>query len=208
VRAGVILEGIVTTHNADGSVNISPMGPIVDDAMRRITLRPFRTSTTYANLRRTGVGVLHVTDDVLLFAQAAVGMPEPLPELRSVGEMLGGRSGDLAAELQSTAVIANTCRWYAFQVCELDDAAERTTIVADVAASGVIREFFGFNRAKHAVIEAAILATRVHLLDRGEIESQMLWYSSWVEKTGGPRELEAFAFLKAWIAERGSQSSM
>ena len=50
----MILEGIVTTINADGTVNISPMGPIVDAALTRLELRPFQTSTTFQNLRRTG----------------------------------------------------------------------------------------------------------------------------------------------------------
>ena len=57
------------------------MGPEVDCGMQRLVLKPFRTSTTYANLKRTGQGVFHVTDDVELLAQAAVGTPDPLPPL-------------------------------------------------------------------------------------------------------------------------------
>ena len=64
----MILEGVVTTINADGSVNISPMGPKVDDAMRQFVLRPYQTSTTYQNLKRTGEGIFHITDDVELIA--------------------------------------------------------------------------------------------------------------------------------------------
>jgi uncharacterized protein len=199
----VILEGIVTTQNADGSVNISPMGPIVDDAMRRIVLRPFRTSTTYGNLIRTGVGVLHVTDDVLLFAQAAVGTPEPLPSLKAVGAMLGER--DIAvvpAEIHAAQIIADACRWYAFRVAQVDESSERAKLVGEVVASGTIREFFGFNRAKHAVIEAAILATRVGISAPAEVDDQMRRLSTWVEKTGGPQEVKAFEFLKDWIANK------
>lgn len=199
----MILEGIVTTHNADGSVNISPMGPIVDEAMRRIVLRPFRTSTTYANLRRKGVGVLHVTDDVLLFAQAAVGRPDPLPAIKRVAEMLAPESvADLAGEVRNAPVLADACRWYAFRVNEVDDSAERAHLAAEVVAAGAIRDFFGFNRAKHAVIEAAILATRVGILAREDIDAQMQRLASWVEKTGGSREVAAFAYLRDWIAAR------
>ena len=68
----MILEGIVTTISADGTVNISPMGPRVNEPLTRLILRPYQTSTTYQNLKRTGQGVLHVTDDVELLAQAAV----------------------------------------------------------------------------------------------------------------------------------------
>ena len=69
----MILEGIVTTLGPEGLLNVAPMGPQVDDAMRRFVLRPYRTSTTYRNLKARGEGVLHVTDDVLLLARSAVG---------------------------------------------------------------------------------------------------------------------------------------
>jgi hypothetical protein len=199
----VILEGIVTTRNVDGSANISPMGPIVDAAMRRIVLRPFRTSTTYGNLKRTGAGVLHVTDDVLLFAQAAVGTPEPLPRMTTVLDVAGAAARDkLSGDLQEALVLADACRWYAFEIVEIDDRAERASLIAEVVASGTIREFFGFNRAKHAVIEAAILATRVAILPAAEIDEQMLRLHTWVEKTGSDREATAFEFLRSWIAAK------
>lgn len=199
----MILEGIVTTQNADGSVNISPMGPIVDDAMQRIVLRPFRTSTTYANLIRTRVGVLHVTDDVLLFAQAAVGTPDPQPRLVAVGELqISSEAASLPDGIRDAAVIADACRWYAFRLIEVDESSERAKLVGEVVVSGTIRDFFGFNRAKHAVIEAAILATRVGILEPAEIDDQMRRLATWVEKTGGPRETAAFEFLKGWIANK------
>src|SRR5437762_7706706 len=78
---GTLLEGIVTTLNDDGSPHIAPMGPIVDPAFTRLLLRPFRTSVTFQNLKRTRGGVLHVSDDVELFARAAVGQLKKLPPL-------------------------------------------------------------------------------------------------------------------------------
>src|SRR6476620_6879477 len=78
---GILLEGIVTTLNEDGTPHIAPMGPIVDAGFTRLLLRPFRTSVTYQNLKRTREGVLHVSDDVELFARAAVGQLTELPRL-------------------------------------------------------------------------------------------------------------------------------
>ena len=75
----MILEGIVTTHNDDGSVNVAPMGPIVDETMAWLRLRPFQTSVTFHNLRRQRSGVFHVTDDVLLLARAAIGRLDSAP---------------------------------------------------------------------------------------------------------------------------------
>lgn len=185
----MILEGLVTTLNADGSVNISPMGPRVDEAMRSFILKPFRTSTTYLNLKRHAEGVLHVTDDVGLLAQSAVGQPSPLPRLIEATAIRG-------------KILADACRWYAFRVTELDDREERTQIAAVVVDSGELRPFFGFNRAKHAVLEAAILATRVHLLPAAEILAQFKQLRPLVEKTGGAQEHDAFQFLEAYIQSR------
>jgi hypothetical protein len=185
----VILEGIVTTLCADGSPNISPMGPIVDEAMTRLVLRPYQTSTTYHNLRRTGQGVLHVTDDVELLAQAAVDRLEHTPRL-------------IAAEAVEGVILADACRWYAFRVRGLDDSRPRTTIDCEVVDRGRLRDFFGFNRAMHAVVEAAILATRTAILPASEIQAEMARLAVLVEKTGGPRERRAFELLRSYIREQ------
>ena len=70
---------------------------------------------------------------------------------------------------------------------------------ARIVHAGTLRDFFGFNRAKHAVVEAAILATRVHLLPREEIQAELSRLRIPVEKTAGPREREAFALLEHHI---------
>ncbi|HEV7225600.1 MAG TPA: DUF447 domain-containing protein [Pirellulales bacterium] len=184
----MILEGLITTINEDGSVNVSPMGPIVDPSMRELTLRPYQTSTTYRNLKRSGQGVLHVTDDVELLARAAAGRLDPMPEL-------------LPARAVAGWILAGACRWYAFEVRSLDDSQERTTISAEVVDSGRIRDFFGFNRAKHAVVEAAILATRTKFLPADEIRGDFARLAVLVEKTGGPAERRAFDFLSDHVAK-------
>src|SRR4051794_39482047 len=106
----MILEGIVTTLG-DGRVNIAPMGPHVgpEGIGPRFVLKPYRTAQTYRNLKQHGEGVLHVTDDVLLLAKAAVGAVEPSPPLVSAEQVRGQR-------------LADCCRWYEFRVLTLDDA--------------------------------------------------------------------------------------
>ncbi len=185
----MILEGLVTTLNADRSVNLAPMGPTVDERMERLLLRPFPSSTTFANLQRHGEGVFHVTDDVELLAHCAVGDVWQLPAMR-------------AAELIDGQIVCDACRWYAFRVRTIDTSGQRALIDAEVVAQGVQREFFGFNRAKHAVLEAAILATRVGLLPAEEIRAEMARLAPRVAKTGGPRELAAFEFLRQYVDER------
>ncbi len=183
----MILEGIVTTLDPQGIVNIAPMGPKVDPEMRRFVLRPFQTSTTYRNLKATGQGVLHVTDDVLLLARTAIG--REVDASTSPAAVVQGR------------VLVDCCRYFEFRVTDLDDRDERTTIVAETVAEGRVRDFFGFNRAKHAVLEAAILATRTDFLPFAEIEADYHKFATLVTKTGGPHEHEAFNLLVDHVAE-------
>src|SRR5881398_1051001 len=114
----MILEGIVTTVSPSGVVNIAPMGPSVDAAMQRFLLRPFPTSQTYRNLKARGHGVLHVTDDVLLLAQAAVGRAPPQPTR--------------PAERVDGFVLTGACRFYEFAVRSMDELQERVQIRAEV----------------------------------------------------------------------------
>jgi hypothetical protein len=181
----MILEGIVTTLNPDGTVNVAPMGPRVDDSMTHFLLRPFRTAQTYRNLKAHPEGVLHITDDVLLLAHAALGAAAPplVPAERIRGFML-----------------ADCCRWYEFRVASFDEREERVGIEAEVVHCGRRRDFFGFNRARHAVVEAAILATRTDFLPLAEIEAEFRKLAVIVGKTGGPAEQEAMTFLQEHVA--------
>ena len=56
----MILEGIVTSLDERGELNIAPMGPLVDESMVTLRLRPFKTSQTYQNLKVRPCGVFHV----------------------------------------------------------------------------------------------------------------------------------------------------
>ena len=194
----MILEGIVTTLDEEGRVNIAPMGPVVPDdypgaALVTFALLPFRTSRTHANLAGCPEGVLHVSDDVLLLARAAIGEVQPLPPMIDALEVRG-------------RILAEACRAYEFRVVSRSGDPVRERLVAEVVRTHRLRDAFGFNRAKFAVLEAAILATRVHLLPPDEIEADFCRLVRLVEKTGGPCEIEAFALLQDYVARRGAAS--
>jgi uncharacterized protein len=162
------------------------MGPLVDASFDQLLLRPYKSATTYVNLRRTGEGILHVTDDVDLIAQAAIGQFQGPPEL-------------LPAEGVEGFILADTCRWFAFRVVAIDASAEPAEMRAVVVSRGRRRDFFGFNRAKHAVLEAAILATRVDRLAPAAIRGDMARLAVIVEKTAGDQESRAFGMLSDFI---------
>ncbi len=185
-RLDMILEGILTTINVAGEINIAPMGPIVDAEMKRLVLRPYQTSKSFANLQATCLGVFHVVDDVELLAHAAVEDIMTPPAMTRATSIDGW-------------ILSDACRWYALRVVTIDAHEPRSRIEVDVVDSGRQRDFFGFNRAKHAVIEAAILATRLSLLPPDEVRREVQRLAPLVDKTGGPRELSAFNFLRDYI---------
>lgn len=184
----MILESLVTTLDDDGAVHIAAMGPEVSDGFDRFVLRPYQTSRTYANLRRTRQGVLHVTDDVELMARAAIGQFKQLPAHRPAAAIQG-------------AILADACRWYAFEVESIDDREPRASLSCRVVDEGRQRDFLGFNRARHAVIEIAILVTRRALMPPDTLLREVQRLEPLVEKTGGPAERRAFTLLRTFIHE-------
>ena len=193
----MILEGIVTTLGPAGEVNVAPMGPHLPDLsaslafprrdpLEHFILKPFRTARTYLNLKTHGEGVLHVTDDMLLLAQAAVGIPDPFPPLFPAAHIRG-------------QVLRDSCRYAEFRVLSCEEQSERATFEVEVLHVGRLRDFFGFNRALFAVVEAAILATRTAFVPLNQIEVEFNRLAVPIEKTGGPRERQAFAILRAHL---------
>lgn len=191
----MILESIVTTTNPDGSVNISPMGPIIDDdagsQCAQFALRPFNTSRTFANLKRNRCGVMHVTDDVMLFALTAIGQKPEHPKLIDADKIEG-------------KILADACRYYEFSVDFVDETSPRTSLNCTTVSQGKRRDFFGFNRAKHAVIEAAILATRLDFLPAKEVEEALGRLNLIVEKTAGHQETQAMKLINHFISNSAS----
>lgn len=183
----MILEALVTTTDPNGEMHLAPMGPHVDAAVfTRFELRPYPTSHTFQNLKRHDEGVLHVSDDVLLLAQAAIGAVDPPPRRQPAHAVRG-------------FVLSDCCRYWEFRVAAIDESHERVRIEAAVVHAGRVRDFFGFHRARHAVVEAAILATRTAYLPAEQIAAGFARLEPLVAKTGGPRERQAFDLLKAYV---------
>ena len=178
----MIVETIVTTIAEDGTLNFAPMG--VEWGDEAIVLKPFLETTTYRNIAASRAAVVNLTDDVRIFARAAISSPQyessPATVVRGV-------------------VLAGCCSWRELEVQTIDSTPPRSRIEMKVVHRGTHREFIGFNRARHAVLEAAIYATRLHLLPRSFIDSEMARLQVIVDKTAGPQELAAMALLTEHI---------
>jgi uncharacterized protein len=186
----MIVESIVTTVAGDGTVNCAPMG--VEWGDERIVLKPFLDTATYRNVTATGAAVVNLVDDVRVFAQAAISNPVyptvPAAAVRGVR-------------------LADCCSWREVEVRSVDSTPPRSRIETAVVHRGVLREFIGFNRARHAVLEAGIYATRLHVLPRDFITSELARLQTIVDKTAGPAEHEAMALLTSFVAAARQEPS-
>jgi hypothetical protein len=180
----MIRETIVTTLNEEGKVHIAPLGLIAEEGGWIIA--PFRPSSTLDNLRSTPYAVANFTDDVLIFAGCLTGQKEwpTHPSTHVPGAVLEGTLAH--AELA---------------VDYVQEDEQRPRFHCSVVHEASHAPFKGFNRAQAAVIEAAILASRLHMLPREKIERELGYLQIAVEKTAGPREHEAWRLLVEKIEE-------
>jgi uncharacterized protein len=176
----MIQETIVTTQNNAGITHIAPMGiHIVDD---RFIILPFRPSTTLNNFLETKVGVINYCDDVRVFAGCLTGRKDW--SLKSAQEISGKVLECALAHSEVT-------------IESIEDDETRPKLFCKTVHTANHVPFKGFNRAQFAVLEAAILISRLDMLPLQKIESEINYLRIGLEKTAGERELEAWG----WIME-------
>ncbi len=190
----MIRESIITTLSSAGEPHIVPMGVIWREGVP--ILAPFHPSRTLENLREHPYAVINHTDDVRVFAGGVTGRRDwPVRPAQAVrGVILEGALSH--QEIEVTGVEEDPVR-----------PRFRCRVVREAAQS----VFRGFNRAQAAVIEGAILISRLELLPLEKIEREMAYLAIAVEKTAGPIEREAWGWLEARLQEyrrqeRGSRS--
>ncbi|TCT02606.1 DUF447 domain-containing protein [Aquabacter spiritensis] len=180
----MIREAIVTTLGPDGAPHLAPMGATVTET--GYVLQPFRPSRTLDHLAAQRCGVINFTDDARIFAGCITGRRRDWPTAPAT-RIPGVR---LAAALAHAEV----------EVTHMDDDAVRPRFLCRVVHQANHAPFAGLNRAVAAVIEAAILVSRLGLLDADRIAREMAALEIPVAKTGGPAEREAFDWLCQAVA--------
>ena len=187
----MVIETVVTTLDQTGEPNFAAMGVVW--GADTITIRPFTNTRTHRNLVRSGEAVVNVTDNVLLFAQSALSRD---------------RFEHVPARHVRGVVLKDTCSWREVVVETISDTTEpggaprRAEVVTRVVGSGEFRPFAGLCRAKHAVVEASILASRLRLIPLDEVARELEKLDALVEKTGGAEERDAMAFIRRYIARK------
>lgn len=174
----MIIESLVTTLDREGRPNFAPMGVLWGE--QEIVLKPYRETTTFRNLLEVPEAVVNLVDDVSFFVKGALSSPS-FPSQPAVAV--------------HGVVIEAACSWRELRVREAATDEARARFVCDVVHRGFRREFLGFSRARAAVLEATILATRTRILPIEEILAEYRRLQLIVDKTAGAPEREAMAEL-------------
>jgi hypothetical protein len=180
----MIQETIVTTQNQAGAVHIAPMG--IHISADEFIILPFKPSTTLDNLLETGVAVLNYCTDVRVFAGCLTGRRDW--PVKDAGRITGKV---LSCALAHTEV----------KVIRLENDELRPKLYCKAVHTVNHAPFTGFNRAQYAVLEAAILVSRLHMLAMEKIDAELAYLQIAVDKTAGANEFEAWDWLMATVAE-------
>ncbi|MFC7053145.1 DUF447 domain-containing protein [Hansschlegelia quercus] len=175
----MIRETIVTTISSSGAPHVAPMGAtLTDDGW---LLQPFRPSTTLDNFLATGCGVVNFTDDARVFAGCVTKRRTEWPTT-PVSQVPSVRLKAALAHHEVT-------------VERVEDDSRRPRLHCRVVSESNHRAFLGLNRAVAAVVEGAVLVSRLSMLPPERIEAEFGYLQIAIDRTAGPVELEAWGWL-------------
>ena len=174
----MIYETVITTVNTKGKVHIAPMGITKEGDL--FVIAPFKPSQTLENLFNTKQAIINMTDDVSIIAGCLTGRRSwPLEKAIKVsGSFLQGTLSHIEVEVESVEQDELRAHFFCKEIYSASHA-----------------EFKGFNRAQAAVLEAAILVSRLHMLPADKIKSEISYLQIAIDKTAGEKELMAWQWL-------------
>jgi hypothetical protein len=180
----MIQEVIVTTTNKDGSTHIAPMGIRKESGL--IIISPFKPSATLENIQRNKSAVINRVDDVRVFAGCLTGhkdwslvLTEKIKDKR-----LEMALSHLELSLERFEDDELRPQFYFKQIIEINH-----------------KPFQGFSRAQYAVLEAAILVSRLRMLTKEKIEQEVEYLKIAIDKTAGENEKVAWGWLMESIKQ-------
>ena len=186
-----IFETVLTTVDAAGTPHVAPMGVRYRaraDGRPGVVLMPFKPSTTHDNIVETGCAVLNIVTDTRVFASCVTGRRDPallrlLPAVQITGQRL-----------------VCALRHIELRLAERQDDAQRPVLLMAVVHAVDHAPFIGLNRAQAAVIEGAVLVSRLHLLAPDKVEREMAYLQIAIDKTASATEHEAWRWLCQAVA--------
>ena len=174
----VIFETVVTSVAPDGKPHVAPMG--VRYQGEQVVLMPFKPSTTHDNIVASACAVLNIVTDTRVFAGCVTGRRDWAVQ---------------PAEKIAGVRLACALRHVELTLADRIDDAQRPELRMARVHEVAHANFAGFNRAQAAVIEGAVLVSRLRMLPPQKVDSEMAYLQIAVDKTAGPEEREAWGWL-------------
>lgn len=174
----MIYETIISSVDTQGNAHVTPFGISMQDDL--VVISPYKPSATLDNILATEHAVMNLTDDVRIFAGALTRRQAwaLLPATKVAGFRL-----------------ADTLTHKELKLVKVIDDELRPRLFLEVVHEEQHQAFLGFNRAQAAVIELAVLVSRLTRLPMEKITQDINYLSIAMEKTAGARELEAWGWL-------------
>jgi uncharacterized protein len=174
----LIHECVVTTLTTEGRPHVAPLG-LIEEGGYWIAA-PFRPSATLFNLEHNPKLTATFTDDARIFAGLVTGTRNfPLTDIE------GWPAPRLSVALAHAEL----------EVERMEEDPVRPRFFCRVRRAESHRPFLGMNRARAAVLEAAILVTRLERLPREKIDSEIAYLRIAIDKTAGAAEREAWEMV-------------
>jgi hypothetical protein len=148
----MIIETVLSSISQDGKINFAPIGVHVPNTtshlseVKDIELRLYSGSHTFSNLKTMAEGVINFTDDISIFVDTAL-FSKSLPTVPSL--------------MVRPPRMAQAKTVWEFSVTSFNDSIEPARVVGKVLSFEEFAGFSGFCRARAAILEATIKATRI-----------------------------------------------
>jgi hypothetical protein len=184
-----IFEAVVTTQSPGGAAHVAPMG--VRYRQGGVVLMPFKPSLTHDNIVATGHAVLNIVTDTRVFAGCVTGRKDwPVQP---------------AERIEGVRLVC-ALRHVELKLIERRDDAQRPVLRMAVVHESNHAPFVGFNRAQAAVIEGAVLVSRLRMLPAEKVKTEMNYLQTAIDKTAGPEEHQAWEWLRAAVERHQAQA--
>ena len=184
-----IHEILVVTKNAGGEPHIAPMG------LRRRgehwLIAPFRPSRTLDNLLRERQASINTIDDVRVYAGC-------LSERRDWPTV--------ACERIDGYRLRDALSHREIEIEHIEDTDVRPQFLCRSLHLANHRPFAGYNRAQSAVLELAILVSRLNRLPMSKIDAEIAYLKIAIDKTAGAEEWEAWEWLIQRVQEHRTRA--
>ena len=179
----MILETIISTISEKKILNISPFG--IKKIEEYLLISPYLPSTTHNNLLSNKCASISYTDNANIFVECILKKTEKLKITK--------------CSFIDSFFLSDSLKHEEVKVVKYLKDEVRPTFKCKIIHSEKHGSFISINRARNAIIEACILATRTKFLPKKKILNELDYLENALYKTSGKEEEISWRNLRIFI---------